>query len=85
MPEDQRPKIVHQSGVKETEAVRERYARLGIEAEVVPFIDDMGAAYSRCDLVISRAGAISVSELLAGRRARNHGAACSQDNISSTR
>ncbi len=65
MPEDKRPKIVHQSGVKETEAVRERYAKLGIEAEVVPFIDDMGAAYSRCDLVISRAGAISVSELLA--------------------
>lgn len=64
IPEEKRPIITHQCGVKSVEEVSTRYVQLGIQAQVVPFIDDMASAYQNCDLVISRAGAISVSELL---------------------
>jgi UDP-N-acetylglucosamine--N-acetylmuramyl-(pentapeptide) pyrophosphoryl-undecaprenol N-acetylglucosamine transferase len=63
--EDERPEIVHQCGVKSVEEVRRRYAEHGIAAEVVPFIDDMASAYAQSDFVISRSGAISVSEFMA--------------------
>jgi UDP-N-acetylglucosamine--N-acetylmuramyl-(pentapeptide) pyrophosphoryl-undecaprenol N-acetylglucosamine transferase len=45
--------------------VREAYEKLGVKAEVVPFINDMAARYEDCDVVICRAGATSVSELCA--------------------
>jgi UDP-N-acetylglucosamine--N-acetylmuramyl-(pentapeptide) pyrophosphoryl-undecaprenol N-acetylglucosamine transferase len=61
----QRPRIVHQTGAKEADAVRAAYATAGIEAEVLPFIDDMPARYAAADVVICRAGAITVSELAA--------------------
>jgi UDP-N-acetylglucosamine--N-acetylmuramyl-(pentapeptide) pyrophosphoryl-undecaprenol N-acetylglucosamine transferase len=57
--------VRHQSGVAELEGTRERYADLGVEAEVVPFIDDMAEAYGWADLVVCRAGALTVSELAA--------------------
>jgi UDP-N-acetylglucosamine--N-acetylmuramyl-(pentapeptide) pyrophosphoryl-undecaprenol N-acetylglucosamine transferase len=41
------------------------YAEAGVEAEVVPFIRDMAAAYAWADLVVCRAGALTVSELAA--------------------
>lgn len=66
IPEDKRPNIIHQCGVKAVEEVRDRYQQLGIKAEVVPFIDKMAEAYQWADLVIARAGAISVSELMVG-------------------
>lgn len=65
IPAENRPKILHQTGRGRDEAVREAYARLGVEAEVVPFIDDMAARYAESDLVICRAGATSVSEICA--------------------
>ena len=65
MPEAQRPIVVHQSGKQHTEALNNAYARAGVEAEVLPFIDDMAHQYSQADLVICRAGAITVSELCA--------------------
>jgi len=65
LPAEARPAIVHQCGVKSVEEVKKRYADHGIEAEVVPFIDDMAGAYAASDFVISRSGAISVSEFLA--------------------
>ncbi len=58
-----RIRIIHQSGRNDLQAVRNEYARLGINAEVYSFIDDMAAAFDRADLVISRAGAGAVSEL----------------------
>jgi len=45
--------------------VREQYRDAGVEAEVVPFVHDMGEAYGRADLVICRAGASTLAELTA--------------------
>jgi UDP-N-acetylglucosamine--N-acetylmuramyl-(pentapeptide) pyrophosphoryl-undecaprenol N-acetylglucosamine transferase len=60
-----RPFVTHQSGKKNIEALRAAYKQAGVEANVVDFIDDMAAAYAQADLVICRAGAITVSELTA--------------------
>lgn len=57
--------IKHQTGQSEVEATRERYARLGLGAEVVPFIDRMAEAYAVSDLAICRAGALTLAELTA--------------------
>ena len=65
MPEAMRPDIRHQSGQSSCENVTATYAGLGIPAEVMPFLDDMAAAYSWADLVIARAGAMTVAELAA--------------------
>lgn len=55
----------HQAGERWLEAARQNYASAGVRATVVPFIDDMAAAYAWADLVICRAGALTVSELAA--------------------
>jgi UDP-N-acetylglucosamine--N-acetylmuramyl-(pentapeptide) pyrophosphoryl-undecaprenol N-acetylglucosamine transferase len=60
-----RPQLVHQTGAAHLDAVRADYERAGIAAEVVPFIDDMPARLAACDVMICRAGAITVSELTA--------------------
>lgn len=60
-----RPQVVHQSGTAHLEAVRAAYAGAGVQAEVLPFIDDMPARLAACDLIVCRAGAITVSELCA--------------------
>ncbi|MES2901853.1 MAG: undecaprenyldiphospho-muramoylpentapeptide beta-N-acetylglucosaminyltransferase [Pseudomonadota bacterium] len=65
LPEGVRPQVKHQSGKKNIDALRQGYAQAGVVAEVVDFIDDMAAAYAEADLVICRAGAITVSELTA--------------------
>ncbi len=65
IPQEQRPKVTHQCGIKAVSEVKKLYEELGVEAEVVPFIDDMAAAYDNADFVLARAGAISVSELTA--------------------
>lgn len=58
-------RIVHQCGRGAEESVREAYATHGLDAEVVPFIDDMAAAYGNAALVIARAGATTLAELSA--------------------
>jgi len=65
VPEDHRPVVTHQSGKKNIDALRAAYAAAGVTAEVVDFIDDMPRRYAEADLVICRAGAITVSELTA--------------------
>ena len=60
-----RPGVVHQCGAQHLETTRAAYARAGVAAEVVPFIDDMAARYATADLAICRAGAITVTELTA--------------------
>ena len=60
-----RPIVTHQSGKKNIDALRAAYAAAEVQANVVDFIDDMAAAYAEADLVICRAGAITVSELTA--------------------
>lgn len=61
----ERPRVTHQTGQAQFEPVRAAYAAAGIEAEVLPFIDDMAARLAACDLMVCRAGAITVSELCA--------------------
>ena len=60
-----RPIVVHQAGERQIEALRAAYARVQVEGELRPFIDDMAAAYADADLVICRAGALTVAELAA--------------------
>jgi UDP-N-acetylglucosamine--N-acetylmuramyl-(pentapeptide) pyrophosphoryl-undecaprenol N-acetylglucosamine transferase len=55
----------HQAGERWLEPARANYASAGVRASVLPFIDDMAAAYAWADLVICRAGALTVSELAA--------------------
>jgi UDP-N-acetylglucosamine--N-acetylmuramyl-(pentapeptide) pyrophosphoryl-undecaprenol N-acetylglucosamine transferase len=57
--------VQHQSGERWIEAARRNYAEAGMTARLQPFIDDMAAAYGWADLVICRAGALTVSELAA--------------------
>ncbi|AWB34276.1 undecaprenyldiphospho-muramoylpentapeptide beta-N-acetylglucosaminyltransferase [Orrella marina] len=65
MPESSRPTVMHQSGQVHIEALRQRYAQLGVKAQCVAFIDDMASAMAQADLMICRAGAMTVSEVAA--------------------
>jgi len=59
----QRPSVRHQCGERGLDLARAAYAAAGVEAEVLPFIEDMAEAYGWADLVVCRAGALTVSEL----------------------
>ena len=63
--EQERPAVVHQSGEKHLPALKELYASAGVKAHCVAFINDMAGAYDWADLVICRAGALTVAELAA--------------------
>ncbi|MBX8487977.1 undecaprenyldiphospho-muramoylpentapeptide beta-N-acetylglucosaminyltransferase [Pseudomonas cichorii] len=65
VPEDIRPEIFHQAGKKHDEVTAERYRSAGVEAQVAPFIQNMAQAYAWADLVVCRAGALTISELAA--------------------
>ncbi len=56
-------RIVHQTGAADLDAIRQRYATLSLNTDVQPFITDMAAAYRDATLVISRAGATTLSEI----------------------
>jgi UDP-N-acetylglucosamine--N-acetylmuramyl-(pentapeptide) pyrophosphoryl-undecaprenol N-acetylglucosamine transferase len=62
----ERPHVVHQAGEKHLQALRAAYAAAGVQGELVAFIDDMARHYAEADLVICRAGAVTVAELSAG-------------------
>nr|NDG07501.1 undecaprenyldiphospho-muramoylpentapeptide beta-N-acetylglucosaminyltransferase [Oxalobacteraceae bacterium] len=61
----ERPNVVHQSGKQNIDALKKNYANANVDAEVVDFIDDMASRYAAADVVICRAGAITVTELCA--------------------
>jgi UDP-N-acetylglucosamine--N-acetylmuramyl-(pentapeptide) pyrophosphoryl-undecaprenol N-acetylglucosamine transferase len=61
-----RPIVVHQSGEKHLDTLRSNYSAAGAAGELVAFIDDMARRYAEADLVICRAGAVTVAELSAG-------------------
>jgi len=63
--EDARPDILHQTGLAKLETTQALYRHHGIEARIEAFIDDMAKAYGWADLVICRAGAMTVFELAA--------------------
>jgi UDP-N-acetylglucosamine--N-acetylmuramyl-(pentapeptide) pyrophosphoryl-undecaprenol N-acetylglucosamine transferase len=63
--EGQRPQVVHQCGSRHLEDCRHNYQQAGVQANITDFIDNMAGAYAWADLVICRAGALTVAELAA--------------------
>lgn len=61
----QRPEVWHQTGIKLIDAARAAYAQAGVDARLDAFIEDMADAYGWADLVLCRAGALTVAELAA--------------------
>lgn len=57
--------VLHQAGAAMRDAVEARYRELGVDAEVVTFVDDMAKAYASASLVIARAGATTLAEVCA--------------------
>ena len=65
VPVEVRPEVFHQAGKQHDQITAERYGAVGVEAQVQPFIKDMAQAYGWADLVVCRAGALTISELAA--------------------
>ena len=65
LPATERPQVTHQTGEAGRAAVQSAYAAATADAEVLPFIDDMATRLASCDVIVCRAGAITVSELCA--------------------
>lgn len=60
-----RPRVLHQCGERWLTDARAAYAAAGVEAEIVPFIADMAAAYAGARAAVCRAGATTICELAA--------------------
>jgi len=60
-----RPEVWHQTGKRNIDVARSAYAATGIDARLEPFIDDMAAAYAWADVVLCRAGAMTIAEVAA--------------------
>lgn len=63
--EQERPNVLHQTGKKNFEAVQQLYAQAGVNADIRPFLDDMANQYANADVLICRAGALTIAELAA--------------------
>jgi UDP-N-acetylglucosamine--N-acetylmuramyl-(pentapeptide) pyrophosphoryl-undecaprenol N-acetylglucosamine transferase len=57
--------VRHQSGERWLESAQRAYAEAGVRAQLLPYIEDMAEAYAWADLVVCRAGALTISELAA--------------------
>ncbi|RXE48621.1 undecaprenyldiphospho-muramoylpentapeptide beta-N-acetylglucosaminyltransferase [Chromohalobacter israelensis] len=68
LPAAQRPDVRHQAGRDKETATQSAYDEAGVEAEVSAFIDDMAAAYDWADLIVCRAGALTIAELAAAAK-----------------
>ncbi|MEJ2723484.1 MAG: undecaprenyldiphospho-muramoylpentapeptide beta-N-acetylglucosaminyltransferase [Deltaproteobacteria bacterium] len=60
-----KPLVIHQAGAADYPRVLEAYRQRGLPGDLTPFIQDMARAYERADVVVSRAGASTISELAA--------------------
>ena len=60
-----RPAVTHQTGQANLASVQAAYADAKVDADVLPFIDDMAQRLADCDVIVCRAGAVTVSELCA--------------------
>ncbi|MCE5181070.1 MAG: undecaprenyldiphospho-muramoylpentapeptide beta-N-acetylglucosaminyltransferase [Betaproteobacteria bacterium] len=63
IPEAQRPAVVHQSGAKNLEQLKANYEAAGVAVDARAFIDDMGEMYAWCDVIVCRAGALTLAEI----------------------
>jgi UDP-N-acetylglucosamine--N-acetylmuramyl-(pentapeptide) pyrophosphoryl-undecaprenol N-acetylglucosamine transferase len=66
IPPADRPLVVHQSGETNLDFLKNAYEKANVQAELLAFVEDMARRYAEADLVICRAGAMTVSELAAG-------------------
>ena len=64
-PSVERPLATHQTGAANHASVQAAYVAAGVQAELIPFIDDMAQRLAECDVIVCRAGAVTVSELCA--------------------
>ncbi|MFY7866846.1 undecaprenyldiphospho-muramoylpentapeptide beta-N-acetylglucosaminyltransferase [Roseateles sp.] len=66
-PQDSRPVVIHQTGQANLPVVQSAYKAAGLVegVTVLPFIDDMAAQLAQADLILCRAGAVTVSEICA--------------------
>ena len=62
---DVRPIVRHQCGERTLQTARDAYTEHAVEVELLPFINDMAEVYAWADLVVCRAGALTVAELCA--------------------
>jgi len=65
IPENQRPLVTHQTGKQHCDRVRQQYLEVGVQADIKPFLEDMSRYYANADLVVCRAGALTIAELAA--------------------
>ncbi|SSY80275.1 undecaprenyldiphospho-muramoylpentapeptide beta-N-acetylglucosaminyltransferase [Alysiella crassa] len=65
LPEAQRPNVIHQSGRNKLDALKSAYEQANVQAQCIEFVDDMVSAYRNADVVICRAGALTIAELTA--------------------
>lgn len=65
LPEAQRPEVWHQAGKRNIEDAKEHYEKAKVEVRLLPFIDDMAEVLAWADLVVCRAGALTIAELAA--------------------
>ncbi|MDO5090044.1 MAG: undecaprenyldiphospho-muramoylpentapeptide beta-N-acetylglucosaminyltransferase [Cardiobacteriaceae bacterium] len=63
LPEAARPEVLHQAGERGLPEAQSAYVASGVEAQVVPFMEDMASAYADADWVIARSGALTVAEI----------------------
>jgi UDP-N-acetylglucosamine--N-acetylmuramyl-(pentapeptide) pyrophosphoryl-undecaprenol N-acetylglucosamine transferase len=62
---DMRPVVRHQCGERTLQTAKDAYAENNVDVELLPFIEDMAEVYAWADLVVCRAGALTVAELCA--------------------
>lgn len=65
LPPEHRLQVVHQSGVKHLEVLKNNYEKAGVKVDARAFIDDMASMYAWADFVICRSGALTVAEVSA--------------------
>jgi len=61
--DDERPEIIHQTGVRNYQHAKNSYNKANVKAKVEAYIEDMAQVYAWADLIICRAGALTISEL----------------------
>jgi UDP-N-acetylglucosamine--N-acetylmuramyl-(pentapeptide) pyrophosphoryl-undecaprenol N-acetylglucosamine transferase len=65
LPAEVRPNVLHQTGKKHFDTVQKLYAQAGVSADIRAFLEDMADQYAQADVVICRAGALTIAELAA--------------------
>jgi len=65
LPKDMQVDVVHQAGEATIDLAKKTYEAAAVSAHIVPFIEDMAGAYEWADLIICRAGALTVAEVSA--------------------